>query len=218
MSLAVATEPPASVPPSSVRNGTSYPAEPHKFTVEEYFALEAASEIRYEYDEGVLIPMARTTAPHNRIAGNFFVAFDRAFEDRSCEVYIETIGFRVSSVKYRYPDVMAMCDVPAFDDNKPPCLLNPAVIVEILSNSTQETDKGKKIEEYLNFSSVTDYLLVEQERVNVVHWSRQKGDQWNMNEYNDFSDSLSITSIGVTMTLKEIYRRIQFTSSEENAS
>lgn len=216
--MSAVVEPPAiniALPRSktSSRNGNS-----HRFTLEEYFALNAASERRYEYDEGMIIPMAGTTAPHNRIAGNFYVAFDRAFEERDCEVYIEGMGFRVSDVKYRYPDVMAVCGTPVFDDNKPPCLLNPNVIVEVLSASTEGIDKGRKIDEYLRCSSVTDYLLVEQERVSVIHMRRQDADEWLRKEYTDLADTLTLASLGVSILLREVYRKIKFDTESEPQS
>ena len=218
MSVATATESPVSVPPRSVRNGTAFPAEPHKFTVEEYFALEAASEIRYEYDEGILIPMAGTSFEHNEIALNIAFALKNAFKGTGCRAFVEAIRLRVSPTKYRYPDVMALCESPVSDGNKPPALLNPAVIFEVLSDSTEETDKGKKIEEYFQLPSVTDYLLLAQERVHVMHWSKQNGGQWNSNEYTELSASILLESVNITLALAEIYDTIEFTASEATAS
>ena len=217
MSVAVVEPPAINIAPprfhASSRNGNS-----HRFTLEEYFALNAASERRYEYDEGMIIPMAGTTVPHNRIALNMSILFDRAFEGRDCEVYIKGIGFRVSNVKYRYPDVMAVCGTPVFDDNKPPCLLNPNVIVEVLSASTESIDKGRKIDEYLRSGSVTDYLLVEQERVSVLHMKRQEADEWLRKEYTDLSDTLVLASLGVSILLQEVYRKIKFDTEGEPQS
>ena len=150
MSASATLEAPAPNAVSSCPTAASPQEIKHRFTLEEYFALEAASEIRYEYDDGELISMAGTSFEHNRIVGNFYTAFDRAFEDNDCRVFIEAIRFRVSPTKYRYPDVMALCGEPLTEGRKPPALLNPAVVIEVLSDSTRNTDMGKKIEEYLD--------------------------------------------------------------------
>jgi len=215
MSATATIEAPVSVPAAPARNDTHATDTRHRFTLKEYFALEAASEIRYEYDEGELIPMAGTSAPHNRITLNLSFAFDQAFGNRSCEVYMQTVGFRVSPLKYRYPDVMALCGTPQFDDRNPPCLLNPNVVVEVLSDSTENTDKGRKIEEYLQLETVTDYLLVAQNRVSVAHWSKNSERDWTRKEYIELSDTVTLSSIGVTVTLAEVYRRVKFDTADD---
>ena len=164
----VALPVPPSAPPSVSPLRTPRAGYALKFTVAEYFALERASEIRYEYVEGDLIPMPGVTLPHNRISLNFSIAFDRIFDTRAGEVFIEAVRVRVSPTQYRYPDVVAICGEPETDGEKPPALLNPSVIVEVLSASTEATDKREKFEQYRRMPSLTDYILAAQDRVAVT--------------------------------------------------
>jgi len=217
MSAAVVEPPAINIalprPKTLSRNGNT-----HRFTLEEYFALEAASTIRYEYDEGVLIPMPGTSFEHNEIAGNIYTALKIAFKGTKCRVYIEAVRLRVSPVKYRYPDVMALCAEAISDGNQPPALFNPALLVEVISASTEDTDKGKKIDEYLRIASLQDYILVEQETVRVMHWSRQNDSQWMRTEYFRLDDVVTFGSIGQSMSLREMYENVSLQSESEPQS
>ena len=172
--------------------------------------MERASDIRYEYVEGEIIPMLGDSLAHNQIAGNFSVFLDRAFGDRDCAVYIESIRLRVSPTKYRYPDVLALCGEPVTDGKNPPALLNPMLVVEVLSPSTQAIDQGEKFFEYWHIPGLTDYVLVAQEAVSVTHCARQNDRQWSATEYTSLTDSLTFASLGVTLALSDIYRKMVF--------
>lgn len=180
----------------------------HKYSVEEYFALERVSEIRLEYVDGGVIPMSGESLAHNQITGNFYARFALAFADRSCAVYIESVRMRVSPAKYRYPDIIALCGEPLTDNGNPPALLNPAIIVEVLSASTQATDRGEKLIEYQQIPTLTDYILAEQETISVAHYARQGADHWTLTEYTHLTDILSLASLDVTMTLADVYRKV----------
>jgi Uma2 family endonuclease len=183
-----APAPPA--PPLSAPPAPEPPATP-KISVPEYFALERVSEIRYEYVDGEII-------------------LDRAFEDRDCVVYIESVRLRVSPAKYRYPDVLALCGEPVTDGDNPPALLNPALIVEVLSPSTQAIDQGEKFFEYWQIPGLTDYVLVAQNAMSVTHCVRHNPRQWTATEYTDLADTLTFASLGVTLTLSDVYRKVVF--------
>ena len=191
--------------------------------------MDAASECRLEYVNGYVVTkdgvyitdagqvlteeiraMSGETAPHNRIALNVSALLDRAFEDRECEVYIENIKARVSPNQYRYPDVVAVCGSAQFDNDNPPALLNPMVIVEVLSPSTQGIDRGEKWDEYRVLPTLTDYVLVAQDRIFVTHYARQSATQWIVTDYSAQTDTLTLTSVDVIMTLAEIYRKVTF--------
>ena len=218
MSATATIETPVSVPAVLARNGIHSTETRHRFTLEEYFALESASEIRYEYDEGELIPMAGTSFEHNEIAINISTFLKTAFRGSGCRVFMEGIRFCVLPLKYRYPDVMALCNEAISDGRKPPALLNPSVVFEVISASTEEVDKGKKIEEYLHLETVTDYLLVEQEKVSVSHWSKNNEREWVRREYVSLSDAIILPSINVTLPLSEVYYEIKFDAADDAAS
>lgn len=177
-------------------------------TVQEYLALERHTEIRHEYAGGKLIPMFGTTPVHDQIAGNLYVFFHVAFRDRECVAYMSDIRLRVSPETYRYPDVMALCGVPEFDQEKPPCLLNPAVIVEVLSPSISETDRSDKLEEYRALPSVTDYLIVATDRVRVTHYVRKDARSWTLTDYLGEDETLVLSSLNVALTLDDLYRKV----------
>ena len=185
------------------------PAAP-KISVRDYLEMERAAEIRHEYCDGEVIEMSGETPRHNLIAGNLYFALRSAFVDRACEVYFENIRLRVSPTQYRYPDVAALCETAAFDNEHPPCLLNPALLAEVLSPSTQSIDRGDKLFEYKQIPSLTDYLLVAQERVSVVHFVRQNARQWTLTEYTDLTATLTFSTLGITVSLADFYRRVSF--------
>ena len=207
---------PAALPVAAPAAPNVAPTVP-KVSVEEYFALERTSEIRHEYVKGELIPMPGETPKHNRITGNFFVCFDREFEGRNCEVYMESIRLRVSPDQYRYPDILAVCGEAQFDTENPPCLLNPSVIIEVLSPSTQSIDRGEKLAEYRSIPTVTDYVIVAQNRVFVEHCVRENAVRWTITESTDLDAALTLASLDITISLREIYRRTALVAAQETA-
>lgn len=188
------------------------PASP-KITVQEYFELERHSEIRYEYVEGEIIAMPGVILPHNRVSGNFFTVFDR-----TCEAFIETVRVRVSPTQYRYPDVVALSGEPVTDGENPPALLNPAVIVEVLSDSTAAKDKEEKFFEYKTLATLTDYVLAAQDKISVTHYRRQNEKDWTATEYNELTDTLTFAALDVTISLADIYRGVTFPPPPESES
>jgi Uma2 family endonuclease len=195
-----------------------------KVSVEEYLERERASEVRHEYVNGLVIPkdgvyetedgeiraMSGESPAHNRVAGNIFTRFARTFEDRECEVFFENIRVCTSPTQYRYPDVIALCGNAQFDNDNPPALLNPGVIVEVLSPSTQTIDRGEKFFEYREISTLTDYVLVAQDRMWVLHYVRQSANQWTVTDITAPTDMLTLPSLQVALSLTDIYRRVTF--------
>ncbi len=118
------------------------------------------------------------------------------------------IRLRVSPAKYRYPDVMALCGTPLFDDATPPCLLNPAFVVEVLSASTADTDLGKKWGEYRTIASITDYVIVSSEEWAVTHHRRQSDGSWLVRDYRNPEDTLTFAGLEVTLTLGDLDEKI----------
>jgi Uma2 family endonuclease len=179
-------------------------------TVAEYLEMERKSEIRHEYVDGYIRAMSGETPRHNRIAGNVYRAFENRFENQPCSAYIEGIRVRVTPTQYRYPDIVALCGEEQFDNDNPPALLNPSVLVEVLSPSTQEFDRREKFIEYRQIAEMTDYLLIGQDQILVIHYARQSPTQWMVREYAALTDSLTLASLDVTVTLGEIYRKVSF--------
>lgn len=210
----LAPAPPAapSLPPF---NAPAYSAP--KVSVQQYLDMERESEMRHEYVRGEIIEMAGETPDHNFVAGNMYLDFRLTLPQRTCKVYFEGVRLRVSPEQYRYPDVMALCGEPEFDNENPPCLLNPSVLAEVLSPSTQTIDRGDKIAEYRAIPTLTDYVIVAQDRIFVEHYVRQNSGQWMRTEYSQLDEALVFAGLGVTMTLRQIYRETPLADAAERS-
>jgi Uma2 family endonuclease len=176
-------------------------------SVPEYLEMERASEVRHEYIDGELLGMAGGSPTHNRLARNLVHLLESAFGGGPCESFVENMRVRVNPTQYRYPDVSALCGDAQFTDENPPALLNPSLIIEILSPSTERTDREDKFLEYRQMDSLVDYLLVEQDRVLVTHFARQSPAQWLLTIYTSLDATLALESVGVSITLSQLYRK-----------
>jgi Uma2 family endonuclease len=184
----------------------------HYFSPEEYLALERAAEYKSEYLDGQIFAMAGASEAHMQITLNIGTVLNTLFDDRSCWVYIESMKIQVqASGLYAYPDVSAVCGERQFLDEHRDTLLNPTVIFEVLSPSTQDYDRRKKFMRYRALESLRDYVLVSQSDVRVEYFSRQ-GDNWVPHEIRNLDDSLYLPSIEATLTLRSIYRKVEFAS------
>ena len=204
---AMPAAPPVSAPVSAPAPAPAAAALPPIVSVEEYIAMERDSEIRHEYFKGEITAMAGETIKHNRIAFNCSFRFENAFGDRDCIVCIEGVRLRVSPDQYRYPDVIVLCGEPETDDGNPPCLLNPEVVIEVLSPSTEDKDRGEKFAEYRRISTLTDYVMIAQDRVFVEHCVRQSAAQWTLTGYSSLEDTLNFAALGVAISLRDVYRK-----------
>src|SRR5437667_8107802 len=144
-------------------------------SVEEYLAFERAADNKHEYDDGEIIAFADASRQHNLVGGNTFRHLGNQLEGRPCEVYMTEMLVRIATTKYVYPDVVVVCDEPEFADEEFDILLNPTVIIEVFSPTTESRDRGDKLQYYGALESVKDYLLVAQDRIRVDHYvsSRQ---------------------------------------------
>jgi Uma2 family endonuclease len=187
-------------------------------TPEHYLALERQARHRSEYVNGSILAMAGASRQHNLITGNVFGELRAQLRGRPCEAYINDMRVKVSATGlYTYPDVAALCDEPHFEDSHVDTLLNPSVIVEVLSESTEAYDRGEKFAHYRRLESLRDYVLIAQNKVRVEHYVRQ-GDQWVLSEADALSSTVHLSSIGCTIVLRDIYERVEFPSNEAGAS
>jgi Uma2 family endonuclease len=185
-----------------------------RYSSEEYLALERQSDQKHEYVNGRVIAMAGASEAHNIIAGNLFAALHAQFRGRPCRTYIGDLRVKVSpSGLYTYPDVVAVCGERRFEDAEGDTLLNPTVIVEVLSKTTEAYDRGDKFAHYREIDSLAEYVLVAQDKVRVERYVRQ-GSDWLLTAFHDPHDTLRLESIGCKVTLREIYDLVEF--SEES--
>lgn len=185
------------------------------YTPEEYLALERQATIKSEYKNGFITAMAGTSPKHNRIALNFASEIRVRFRGRPCEVYIADVRLRVSPTGlYTYPDVMALCGGGQFEEDGLDTLLNPTMIAEVLSRSTEAYDRGEKFDDYRTLASLREYVLVAQDKVLVELFTRQ-GEEWVHSEIRDLDGTLVLESIGCAIPLREIYAGIELADQLE---
>jgi Uma2 family endonuclease len=186
-----------------------------RYTPEQYLTLERKAPFKSEYHDGCIHAMSGASREHNLAAGNIFREISTQFKDRPCEVYVSDMRVRVNPTGlYTYPDVVAVCGEPQFEDSELDTLLNPTLIVEVLSPSTEAYDRGEKFADYRRLASLKEYVLVSQDRVRVERYVRQ-GDEWLLTELSRLEDSLRLASIRCDVALSEIYRKIQLPLGEE---
>jgi Uma2 family endonuclease len=157
--------------------------------------------------------MGGATRRHNLIVANIVRELGRQIASRPCEVYATDMKVEVSATGlFTYPDVVVVCEEPRFRDQREDVLLNPTLLVEVLSESTETYDRGGKSEQYRTIDSLREYLLVAQDRCHVEQYLRQAGGQWLLRELSDLTAALHLDAIGCDLALRELYAKVQITS------
>jgi Uma2 family endonuclease len=177
-----------------------------RLSIPEYLALERESEMRHEYLHGEMFAMAPPSRFHGILTGNVFGQIWTQLRGRRCEAYQESMRVRTPSGLFAYPDIVALCGEPKLDETD--SLLNPVLIVEVLSPSTQRYDRETKFGHYRSIPSLTEFVLVAQDRVHVEHFQRQRNDGWLMTNFDNLAQTLELPSIGCRLDLAEIYERV----------
>jgi Uma2 family endonuclease len=186
-----------------------------RYTPEQYLALERKADYKSEYINGHVIAMAGASRPHNLIAGNLYREVSQQLRGRPCEAYISDMRVKVSRTGlYTYPDVVVVCGDIHFEDADNDTLLNPTVIVEVLSASTEAYDRGEKFAHYRRLESLQAYLLVAQDKVRLEHYVRQ-GAQWLLSEASTLNDTVHLAAIECAIALRDVYDKVQFAGSNE---
>jgi len=180
----------------------------------EYLVLERAAEIRHQYYRGEMFAMSGASRAHNVINGNLFRSVGNQLAGGPCEAYVNDMRVKVSaSGMYTYPDMVVACGDRQFEDSEVDTLLNPTVISEVLSDSTEAYDRGKKFAQYQQLPSLREFVLVSQDRVCVEHFLRQ-GEQWILTNFEDLSDTLVLSTVGCRVALRDIYDRVEFPAAD----
>jgi Uma2 family endonuclease len=188
------------------------PTDHHgQFTVEEYFALEAASETRHEYYEGEIIAMSGARRNHVQIVMNMGRRLSEQLDDRpDCSAFASDLRVRVSGKIYFYPDVVVACD-EQYTDESQTMLTNPALIVEVTSQSTALYDRLTKLQAYRRMPSVQDILIIDQHQVHVEQHTRvDKG--WLVQEFSELTDTITLESLGCALVVSHAYAKVTFES------
>lgn len=186
-------------------------------TPEAYLAWDRTNETRHEYDAGTVIAMAGSTRAHNLICTNIVRHYGNALIDKGCEMYRETMRLRVAEAKFRYPDLAIVCATPHFLDAREDTLLNPTVLVEVLSPSTRAVDIGPKWQEYTALPSVQDYLICEQTAAEVRRFQRRPDNTWLLSQYLGLAATITLDSLGLTLALGDLYARVELSDGDASS-
>lgn len=173
----------------------------------EYLAFERQSQRKHEYIDGEVREMVGASRPHILIAGNIHGLLWNALRGRPLEVYETDMRVRIPQGPYYYPDVTVAPSPPELEDEEADTLLNPLVIVEILSPSTRRIDRGEKLDNYRRIPSLTDYLIVAQDRLWIDRYVRD-GSEWRLEDFSQADDVVPLAGIGCELRLADVYDRL----------
>ena len=182
-----------------------------RYTAEEYLALERAAEYKSEFYSGEIFAMAGASEQHNLIVANLVRELGLQLKKRPCKTYPSDMRLKVASTGlYTYPDVMVVCGKALLDDEEQDTLLNPTLIIEVLSPSTESADRGSKSGHYRKLESLQEYLLVSQTKPHVEHYSRHPDHRWLLSEAEALQSEIRLSSVECVLPLSEIYDKVEF--------
>lgn len=185
-------------------------------TPEEYLAIEESAEYRSDYYRGEIFALAGGSINHNRIVRNLSTKLDTALDKSKCEAFINDLKVWIKEKElFTYPDVIVVCGKKEFYQDRDDTIINPIVIIEVLSESTKNYDRIEKFEFYRSIPTFQEYLLVDQYRVHIDHYYFESKGKWIYTEYKDMNEVLQFNKIQVQAPLKDIYNRVEFEKEEK---
>ncbi|NEP59646.1 MAG: Uma2 family endonuclease [Symploca sp. SIO2G7] len=190
------------------------------YSPEEYLALEEKADYKSEYIDGEIFIMAGGSTNHNQIALNFSTELNFAFKKLDYRVFMSDVRLWIPQWRiYTYPDVMVVAGEPEYHDNRKDTITNPSVIIEVLSPSTKGYDRSKKFEAYRTIPTFKEYLLIDQKRIYIEHFSKTDQKNWSFCDYDKSEQSImpsiepkaiSLSSVSLEISLADIYNKVNF--------
>lgn len=185
-----------------------------RLTAEEYLAFERQAEGRHEFLNGEIFAMGGASRKHGLVTLNIAGLLHSQLRGRPCEAFAADMRVRVAATGlYTYPDVVVVCGAPQFDDGDLDTLLNPTLIVEVLSKSSADYDRGTKFAHYRTLPSLAEYVLFAQDRIHAEHYTRQAEDRWLLTETSDPGAVLELAAVGCLLPLAEVYEKVSLEES-----
>ncbi len=182
---------------------------------DEYLAIERQAPYRSEYYAGEIFAMAGGSPRHSRIKTNVLTQLNLRLQNQPCTPYDSDLRIRVPETNlYTYPDASVICGDLEFDDEQNDTVLNPTLIVEVLSPSTEAYDRGMKFDQYRRLESLREYVLVSQDAPRIERFLRNDDGTWNLAVVNGLEESVNLLSIGVTLPLAEVFLKVDFALKE----
>ena len=180
------------------------------YTPEEYIFLERKATLKSEYLSGEMFAMSGASLAHTFITLDIATELNIQLRGQECEVVTNDMRVKTTPiVSYFYPDIVVFCGEPEFEDDAFDTLLNPIIIIEVLSPSTEAYDRKEKFEYYQQILTLKEYILVSQDKVHLEHYRKQDRG-WTMQVLDALQDSLTLSSIGCKLALRDIYLRVTF--------
>ncbi|MCC6615097.1 MAG: Uma2 family endonuclease [Anaerolineae bacterium] len=178
--------------------------------LDHYLAKERRANEKHEYFDGLVYMMAGASERHVKIVSNIVRALGNQLADRPCSTYSTDLRVKTPSGLVAYPDVMVVCGQPELYDDKGDVLLNPSVIVEVLSPSTEAYDRTMKFEHYQSIPTLQEYILIAQDQRAIEQYTRGDDGRWHWVEEQDVQEPITLTSIGCTLALTDVYAKVTF--------
>jgi len=188
---------------------------PLRMTEKDYLAFERKSEIKHEFINGEVFAMSGASRAHNLITMNTGASLHSQLRKRDCEVYPADMRVKISTAHtYTYPDITVVCGKPTFADNEFDNLLNPTVIIEVLSPSTEAYDRGAKFRNYRKIDSLRDYILITQTSPRIERYQLLESGIWGLSDAEGEDAQITIDSIQCTLSLADVYEKVIFEDNE----
>jgi Uma2 family endonuclease len=195
------------------------PTARKRITPQEYLIRERQASIKSEFYQGEIFAMGGGSANHSLIAANFVGEAGNALKDKPCIVFNSDLRVQVQSTGlYTYPDATIVCGELLFDDEHRDTLLNPTVIVEVLSDATEQYDRGKKSNHYRQIASLKELILIAQDRSHVERFTRQPNGDWLFHEQKELTADFELKSLGISIAISELYRGVKFEPIEDDVN
>jgi Uma2 family endonuclease len=188
-----------------------------RLSPEEYLAIEREAEFRSEYRGGEIYSFAGASRRHNRVVTNITITLGNQLRDRPCNAYANNMRVLVSETGlYAYPDVVVTCGEERLLDDHEDTLLNPIVVIEVHSTSTEAYDRGKRFAHYRQVESLRDYLLIAQGQKRIECFTRQEHGQWLYAEAHEPDAVVRIESIGCDLALSDVYAKVDYMDNDHS--
>ncbi|MEG3973354.1 Uma2 family endonuclease [Microcoleus sp. herbarium8] len=195
------------------------PTEKRHYTPEEYLALEESAIDKSEYHDGEIIPMTGGTTNHNSIIINLIANLKFGLRGKDYRLFTSDVRLWIPlTSRYVYPDIMVIQGEPQYQGSNKTIVTNPLVIVEVLSNSTKDYDRGGKFLAYRSIPEFQEYILVDQYSYHIEQFAKNSNGKWVLTEYDSEESLLILESVEFQMPLSEIYERINFDVKDEEVS
>jgi Uma2 family endonuclease len=186
------------------------------YTAEEYLELEEKADYKSEYRDGKIVPMTGGTTNHNKIAGNFYAFLRFALRGKEYDIYISDVRLWIPKYNlYTYPDIMVIQGKPVYKQTSKTTVINPSLIVEVLSKSTQNYDQGEKFLYYRSIPELREYILIDQYQYRVMHYVKAVDGKWIFDEIEGESATLSLETMSFEITMSDLYEKVDLAKADD---